>query len=207
MSRVKEKEMDLGTRIQAIVLHSEGYSRASIIEKTGYSAGGLSGLLTKAKARGYVPGQGPILRAFVDNEPGGRTGRPPKLTQGHKDKIVALKAEAIANDHDGDRGASGGSGGGGAEFVSTQKLADKFNAENPGDVQVSRRTVLRALKAAGVQHVRRTAKTKARSGVKKRDAATKTTTKTPTTTTTTTTTTAFTDTRMDTNARFGWDWP
>lgn len=160
------KELDLGIRVHALVLHSEGYTRASIMEKTGYSAGGLSNLLTKAKSRGYTPGKGPILLEYVDNEPG-RTGRPRKVTQEQRDQIVASLALEKEK-----AGAAGGGVGGKGKFVSTQKLADKFNAENPEGVSVSRRTVLRALNSAGIKHSKGTPK----SGVKKQVATTTTST-------------------------------
>ncbi|KAK5634842.1 hypothetical protein RRF57_010555 [Xylaria bambusicola] len=125
------QEFDLSIRIQALTLHSEGYSRAAIVQKTGYSPGGLSSLIHKAKKRGYQPGQGPILREYADTEP--RKGRPPKLTQDQKDKIVATLTSDKA-----------------CREFSSQKLADKLNRENPDDPAISRRTVLRALTAEGL---------------------------------------------------------
>ncbi|KAI0505694.1 hypothetical protein F5B22DRAFT_661162 [Xylaria bambusicola] len=128
------QEFDLGTRIQALVLHSEGYSRAAIVQKTGYSAGGLSSLIQKAKKRGYQPGEGPVLREYVESEP--RKGRPPKLTQDRKDKIIATLTSDKA-----------------CRQFSSQKLADKFNSENPDAPSISRTTVLRALTAEGSQYL------------------------------------------------------
>ncbi|KAI0424410.1 hypothetical protein F5Y09DRAFT_324472 [Xylaria sp. FL1042] len=122
-------EFDLGIRIQALTLHSEGYSRASIIEKTGYSPGGLSTLITKAKKRGYQPGQGPILREYVDSEP--RKGRPPKLTPATKEKIITTLTSDKA-----------------CRAFTAQELAEKVNEKNPDDASISRSTVLRALSDA-----------------------------------------------------------
>ncbi|KAI1304336.1 hypothetical protein F5Y03DRAFT_175921 [Xylaria venustula] len=128
------QETDLGIRLQALTLHSEGFSRAKIIEKTGYSAGGFSALLAKAKKRGYEPGK-PILREYADSEP--RSGRPPKLTPAHKDKIIATLTSDTA-----------------CRKLNTQKLADIINAENPNDIPISRRTVLRCLTAEGFENVK-----------------------------------------------------
>ncbi|KAI0971855.1 hypothetical protein F4678DRAFT_461223 [Xylaria arbuscula] len=128
------QEIDLGIRLQALTLHSEGFSRAKIIEKTGYSAGGFSALLAKAKKRGYQPGK-PILSEYVDSGP--RSGRPTKLTQAQRNKIVATLTSDKA-----------------CRKLNTQKLADKINAENPNDVPVSRRTVLRCLTAEGFKNVK-----------------------------------------------------
>ncbi|KAI0542709.1 hypothetical protein GGR58DRAFT_496814 [Xylaria digitata] len=132
-------EFDLGTRIHALVLHSEGFSRAAIVAKTGYSHGGLSNLISKAKKRGYEPGNGPILREYVNSEP--RKGRPAKLTQAKKNQIVAVSESDKAS-----------------RKLSTQKLADKINKENPDDPPISRRSVLRILTAKGFKNVKYTTK-------------------------------------------------
>ncbi|KAI0402189.1 hypothetical protein F4802DRAFT_378146 [Xylaria palmicola] len=131
------QEFDLGVRLQALTLHSIGYTRAKIIEETGYSAGGLCGLLAKARKRGYKPGGGPILREYVETEP--RKGRPPKLTPDRTSKIVAVLTSDKA-----------------CRKFSSQKLADKINKENPNDPPLSRRTVLRALTAKGLKPIRHT---------------------------------------------------
>ncbi|KAI1747943.1 hypothetical protein F4782DRAFT_518996 [Xylaria castorea] len=128
------KEFDLGTRLQALTLHSEGYSRAAIAEKTGYTPGGFCNLLTKAKKRGYKPGEGPILLEYVAAEPG--RGRPTILTEERKQKITAILTSEKA-----------------CRKFSAQKLADKFNEQNQDGQTVSRKTVLRALKAEGFRKV------------------------------------------------------
>ncbi|KAI0186192.1 hypothetical protein EV127DRAFT_346780, partial [Xylaria flabelliformis] len=119
------KEFDLGKRLQALTLHSEGYSRNQIIEKTGYSPSGLSYLLTTAKKRGYKPGEGLILREYVDNEVG--RGRKPILTDEHKQNIVKVLTTDKAS-----------------RKFSAQELADKFNEEHTEN-QISRSTVSRLL--------------------------------------------------------------
>ncbi|KAI8953589.1 hypothetical protein F4801DRAFT_122107 [Xylaria longipes] len=128
------KEFDLGTRLQALTLHSEGYSRAAIAEKTGYTSGGLCNLLAKAKRRGYKRGEGPILLEYVAAEAG--RGRPPILTDERKQKITAMLTSEEA-----------------CRKFSAQQLADKLNEQNI-DQPVSRRTVLRALKAEGFKKVK-----------------------------------------------------
>ncbi|KAI0489646.1 hypothetical protein F4859DRAFT_509232 [Xylaria cf. heliscus] len=128
------KEFDLGTRIRALTLHSEGYSRAAIVEKTGYSASGLSTLISKAKKRGYKPREGPILREFVDTEPG--KGRPPLLTEERKKRIVAILTSDKAS-----------------RKLTTQQLADRINSQSLGDPPLCRRTVLNALNAEGFKIV------------------------------------------------------
>ncbi|RYC66087.1 hypothetical protein CHU98_g156 [Xylaria longipes] len=121
------KEFDLGKRIQALTLHSEGYSRSAIIEKTGYTPSGLSYLLTTAKKRGYEPGKGLILREYVENKAG--RGRRPILSEDQKNQILEIIASNKA-----------------AHKFSLQELANKFNeqSENP---KVSRSTIARLLRA------------------------------------------------------------
>ncbi|KAI1163259.1 hypothetical protein F5B18DRAFT_323245 [Nemania serpens] len=127
------KEFDLGQRIQALALHSEGYPRSAIAKKTGYTPGGLSYLLKAAKKRGYKPGSGPILRRFVDNEPG--RGRPPTSGE-RKHKIIEILTSDTAS-----------------RKFSTQKLADRFNEQAEDDRTISRRTVLRLLDSEGYKRV------------------------------------------------------
>ncbi|GAW13530.1 hypothetical protein ANO14919_029170 [Xylariales sp. No.14919] len=129
------KEFDLGQRIQALTLHSEGYPRKAILEKTGYSSSGLSYLITTAKKRGYTPGSGPILRQYVDNEPG--RGRQPILTDKQKHKIVEILTADDAS-----------------RKFSVQELADKFNKTNDEDQTVSRGTVARIVEAEGFKKVK-----------------------------------------------------
>ncbi|KAI1119464.1 hypothetical protein F5Y14DRAFT_395383 [Nemania sp. NC0429] len=127
------KEFDLGQRIQALTLHSEGYPRSAISKKTGYTPGGLGYLIKAAKKRGYKPGSGPILRHYVDNEPG--RGRPP-ISGDRKHKVL----EILNSDPD-------------SRKLSTQKLAEKFNAQAEDDRTISRRTVLRLLDSEGYKRV------------------------------------------------------
>ncbi|KAI1429810.1 hypothetical protein F5Y12DRAFT_338187 [Xylaria sp. FL1777] len=128
------KEFDLGTRLQALTLHSEGYPRKAIIEKTGYTSGGLSYLITTARKRGYKPGDGLILRQYVDNEAG--RGRKSVLTDKQKQKIVEIFTADKAS-----------------RKFSTQELADKFNEENGANQTISRKIVARVLKAEGLEKV------------------------------------------------------
>ncbi|KAI0452136.1 hypothetical protein F5B21DRAFT_484715 [Xylaria acuta] len=127
------KEFDLGKRLQALTLHSEGYSRSAIIEKTGYTPSGLSYLLTTAKKRGYEPSNGLILREYVENKAG--RGRLPLLSGDQKNKILEILTSDKAS-----------------RKFSTQELANKFN-EQSGDRSVSRRTVARLLEAEGFKKV------------------------------------------------------
>ncbi|KAI0118360.1 hypothetical protein GGR51DRAFT_214223 [Nemania sp. FL0031] len=128
------KEYDLGTRIQALTLHSEGYPRKTIIEKTGYTSGGLSYLITTAKRRGYKPGDGAILREYVDNEAG--RGRKPILRDAHRRIIVEILTTDEAS-----------------LKLSTQQLADKFNETNEEDLHISRKIVASLLDEEGFQKV------------------------------------------------------
>ncbi|KAI1426377.1 hypothetical protein F5Y12DRAFT_294879 [Xylaria sp. FL1777] len=118
-------EFNLVTRTQALTLHSEGYSRAVIIQKTGYSASGLSHLISKAKKHGYKPGKGPILHEYVETKP--RKGRP-SLSASQKAKVITLLESDIA-----------------FRKSSTQKIANRINEQNPLDPPISRRSVLRIL--------------------------------------------------------------
>ncbi|KAI1422493.1 hypothetical protein F5Y12DRAFT_619145 [Xylaria sp. FL1777] len=119
---------DIATRAQALSLHSEGCSRAYIVKKTGYTPGGLTGLIARAKKRGYTPGKGPIRAEYVEDAP--RSGRPPTK----KESIIkALEADPTL------RGAS------------TQTIADRINKQSPSDAHVSRRTVLKALRSGGLK--------------------------------------------------------
>ncbi|KAI0445229.1 hypothetical protein F4803DRAFT_195107 [Xylaria telfairii] len=129
------KELDLGARIQALTLHSEGYSRAAISEKTGYTHSGFCALLAKAKKRGYKPGEGPILLEYVTQEAG--KGRPSILTDERKQRLVAI----LTSDET-------------CRKFTAQQLADKFNEQNEDGQTVSRRTVLRALEAEGFKKVK-----------------------------------------------------
>ncbi|KAI0487026.1 hypothetical protein F4859DRAFT_467957 [Xylaria cf. heliscus] len=128
------KEFDLGKRLQALTLHSEGYSRAAIAEKTGYTLGGLCYLLNKAKKRGYKRSEGHILHEYVDTAPG--KGRPRIMNDERKQKITAILTSEKA----------------GRKF-STQELANRFNQQNQDDKSISRRTVLRLLEAEGYKRV------------------------------------------------------
>ncbi|KAI1758365.1 hypothetical protein F4782DRAFT_477741 [Xylaria castorea] len=127
------KEFDLGTRIQALTLHSEGYSRSAITEKTGYTLSGLCYLINKAKKRGYKPG-GLILREYADTAAG--KGRPPIINDERKQKIAAILTSEQA-----------------CRKFTTQQLADRFNEQNQDDRKISRRTVLRMLTTEGYKTV------------------------------------------------------
>lgn len=129
------KDFDLGTRIQALTLHSEGYSRAAITEKTGYTASGFCTLLAKAKKRGYKPGEGPILLEYVAQEAG--KGRPTILTDERKQRLTTILTSNEA-----------------CRKFTAQQLADKFNEQNQDGQTISRRTVLRALEAEGFKKVK-----------------------------------------------------
>lgn len=131
------KEFDLGTRIQALTLHSEGYPRRLIFERTGYSATGFQGLLNKAKKRGYKPGQGPIMREYADTEPG--RGRPSIITDERKAQIFAILASDTA-----------------ARKFSTQELAEKFNELKTDEQTLSRKTVSKILRSEGYNKVKST---------------------------------------------------
>ncbi|KAI1130642.1 hypothetical protein F5Y10DRAFT_262983 [Nemania abortiva] len=126
------QEFDLGVRIQALTLHSEGMSRAQIAQKTGYKPGGISNLVTRAKSRGYRPG-GPILLEYVQTAAG--RGRKPILTEAKKDEIIELLTASKGSDK-----------------FTTQALADEFNAKTAEEKPVSRSTVLRCLKEKGVNY-------------------------------------------------------
>ncbi|KAI1199070.1 hypothetical protein F5X97DRAFT_298004 [Nemania serpens] len=127
------KELDLGQRIQALTLHSEGYPRSTIAKKTGYTPGGLGHLINTAKKRGYTPGSGLILRRYVDNEPG--RGRPP-ISDERKHKLFEILTSDTAS-----------------RKFSTQKLADRFNEQTEDNRTISRRTVLRLLDSEGYKQV------------------------------------------------------
>lgn len=125
------KEFDLGTRLQALTLHSEGIPRRQILEKTGYSDSGFQNLLNKAKKNGYKPGQGPILRQYAETAP--RKGRPSIMTAERKAKLLEILASDPA-----------------ARKLSTQQLSEKFNELRADDGQtLSRRSVLRMLRSEG----------------------------------------------------------
>ncbi|KAI0183972.1 hypothetical protein EV127DRAFT_445632 [Xylaria flabelliformis] len=128
------KEFDFGVRIQALTLHSEGYTRSRIVEKTGYTPGGLCALISKAKKRGYEPGKGPILFEYVAPEPG--RGRPTKLTDERRHLIVEILTADKAS-----------------RKFTTQEIADKVNALCQDDQTISRKTVSRALQAEGFKRV------------------------------------------------------
>ncbi|KAI0550625.1 hypothetical protein F4679DRAFT_542039, partial [Xylaria curta] len=128
------KEFDFGVRIQALTLHSEGYTRAKIVEKTGYTPGGLCALISKARKRGYEPGKGPILFEYVAPEPG--RGRPTKLTDERKQKIIEILTSDKAS-----------------RKFTTQQIADKVNEQCQDDETISRKTVSRALQAEGFKKV------------------------------------------------------
>ncbi|GAW25372.1 hypothetical protein SAMD00023353_0501750 [Rosellinia necatrix] len=128
------KEFDIGTRIQALTLHSEGYSRSQIVEKTGYTTNGFSYLLTKAKKRGYKPGEGPILREYVDTASG--KGRPTVLTTDRTNKIIQI---VTANST--------------ARKFSAQDIVDKFHEANGSDRSISKSSVLKALSVKGFKKV------------------------------------------------------
>ncbi|KAJ8128344.1 hypothetical protein O1611_g5290 [Lasiodiplodia mahajangana] len=135
---VREKEFDLGQRIQALTLHSEGYSRKAITERTGYTPSGLSYLITTAKKRGYKPGEGLILLQYVENEPG--RGRKPVLTDASKRRIIEILTADEAS-----------------HKLSLQKLADKFNETNAEDhISISRSIVARFLEEEGFKKVKYT---------------------------------------------------
>lgn len=129
------KEFDLGTRIQALTLHSEGYSRGDIIEKTGYTSSGLYSLLHKAKKRGYKPGEGPILREYAETEAG--KGRPTIITEERRIRIIAILTSETA-----------------PRKISTQEMANRFNQQKTDEQAVSRRTVLKVLTAEGYKRVK-----------------------------------------------------
>ena len=132
-------EFDLGVRIQALTLHSQGYARAQICKITGYSPGGLTTLIAKAKKRGYKPGGGRILAEYATE--GLRKGRPAKLTPAKKDQIVrTLESDNTL------RGKT------------TKEIADIINKQNPADDPVSQTTIWRALKEKGFKSVKYTTK-------------------------------------------------
>ncbi|GAP92953.1 hypothetical protein SAMD00023353_0403580 [Rosellinia necatrix] len=133
------REFDMGTRIQALTLHSEGYSRRAIAERTGYTTNGLSYLVAKAKRRGYKPGQGPILREYAETEPG--KGRPTILTEERKSKIIAILTADAAS-----------------RKFSAREIADKFHEQNGHDRTISRTSVRKALAAEGYKTINRTYK-------------------------------------------------
>ncbi|KAI1180818.1 hypothetical protein F4777DRAFT_173960 [Nemania sp. FL0916] len=128
------KEFDLGLRLQALTLHSEGYTRAAIIERTGYTPSGLSHLITTAKSRGYEPGGHPIYRKYVDN--GSGRGRKRAVTDERKLKVL----EVLTADEASLR-------------LSIQQLADRYNFQNSGDRQLSRKVIGRMLEAEGFKRV------------------------------------------------------
>ncbi|KAI1191750.1 hypothetical protein F5B17DRAFT_382027 [Nemania serpens] len=123
------KEFDIGQRIHALALHSEGYPRSAICKKTGYTLGGLSHLLKVAQKRGYKAGSGPILRLYVDNEPG--RGRPPAPSERRQKLVEFLTSDPASRK------------------LTTQQLADKYNEQAEDNKTISRRTVLRLLNFEG----------------------------------------------------------
>ncbi|KAK5634103.1 hypothetical protein RRF57_009817 [Xylaria bambusicola] len=132
-------EFDLATRSQALALHSEGYSRAVICEKTGYSPGGLANLITKAKKRGYQPGQGAIIAQYVEDKP--RKGRPVKLTPEKMDEIT----KAFESDPS-------------LRKLPAEEIAKHINDRSPDDPPLSRTLVQRALKHQGLKNIKYTTK-------------------------------------------------
>jgi hypothetical protein len=90
----RNAEFDIAQRTQALSLHAEGSTRATIQEKTGYSPSGFTRLLQKAKQRGYVVG-GVIINAHVEDKP--RTGRPATRKAMKNADYVEVVEKSISN--------------------------------------------------------------------------------------------------------------
>ncbi|KAI1175778.1 hypothetical protein F4777DRAFT_304995 [Nemania sp. FL0916] len=129
------QEFDPAVRVRALTLHSEGYSRAAILQKTGYTLGGFKKLLAAAKKRGYQPGEGSILLSYVTNEVG--RGRKPKLGKEQRQRIIEIFTTDKVS-----------------RKLSSKQLAERFNNENEWKINISEKIVQNVLKEAGYNRVK-----------------------------------------------------
>lgn len=128
------KKFDIAVRAQALTLYSKGVPFSEIEAVTGYRRSGFHQLRQRALDRGWVKG-GKIIEDYVTDVP--RSGRPPKSTPEVQQEILD-----IMNRNSTTKGWT------------SQEIANEFNKNRVGNETISRRTVLRILRARGVKSVK-----------------------------------------------------